>query len=1256
MKNQTILFLRNNILIGSEELAISKLNEIEHKKGQPVIIYYGSGEEDAKFIFAIGKKDGVGENCYDIIANSSDLLEIASLIEELTSTVTNHVSTNAGVSYGHVITGGDITYNNGVGTINSSSITYDKFQRIVGNNKVLGSITSGGIVSELGKDELLTILGDISAVQFKNNKTIELTGDVTGTVSSNFSGDTITINTTVEDNSHSHIVDNITGLTELINNKQDSLVSGENIKTVNGESLLGEGNIEISSTGGIEDAPVDDEIYGRSNNSWEKINIIPPDEETISSTLVSEKTVLSIPNKDKSSSNGLGYKIIRKTSLVSPKKCEDYTADFIPCKVYVTNGSVGSVAETINDNQFYKYKVIDCQEGDKFKVTGYGSSDAKLWCFLSAENKILSSTSGTGISCEIITAPADTAKLVVNSMMDSNCNVLKILNEEEEEQKYLLSQDEFSTEDTIYEIRYNFTLNNETLTLPKNSQLYFNGGSISDGVIVGNRTKINSEPYWIFQNISPLGNYDLDDIYTEWFGSDSFYKKTRENSEQTGYIQISVPNEVFQLRDSSNAINTALYLSSMSGGEVVLLSRIYRIDQTVEMGMRSVLRTDVDSLIVVNMIGDGLKKKIHSTADGTFSEEESEEAYYTLAANEFFPTSQMRVAFRLSPIRTRILGGGSITLYPKSRRTIGILCRSTGYMYPDMTYMSPVIDVCVFGEKKNICSPDPRDLVGEGAPTAEIGQGNTTTIYYWDKKTKAYYQRASGGSWVINNWEADPHWNTCLRFEVIPASFSGRICNPNIKIGAMYGARGIEVVINGEGSWFNESTVSGSVSEMYSNYLSVYCEKGGNFSSHNWENIVCQSSNKGMYDSSMFYCINGNGTTLGHFWDVSWLGTKQKYSYYLGKLTSGISIPWLDGSIKDEGSGNKYSGSPLSYGDSTHILGQMYYNLFDKSFNSTNGGSNIGGIIKEQVTDENINNSLETVTSGQTPSKYLFDGDMSTSVEIINTTSSIWGYGLKFGSGLVSNPFLNYRYNAFITLKFTVSDAKKAYDNRHKIRCLYAPKGWIEDRFTNTTRFKEFSIIQSVAYGNGQLQLVTTAYLKVDGHSSDNGELKIFATEDIPDFSMKLISVEYLIDSCNINSRYPKNPYNTLANCPPNGYMYFDNNNKKVKVNHGDAVTPEWHDIYEESNSFVDHGTEDTTYKITPDVFHKWDVVSKLTLTLSDPSSTKEYMVQFSSGDTPTVLSISGVKWVENPIIDPNSTYQVSILNNLALIGGWSNE
>lgn len=67
-------------------------------------------------------------------------------------------------------------------------------------------------------------------------------------------------------------------ITELGNNKQDTLVSGTNIKTINGESILGSGNIEIQGGGST------DIISTNANNNtgtividttpnWQRVNI-----------------------------------------------------------------------------------------------------------------------------------------------------------------------------------------------------------------------------------------------------------------------------------------------------------------------------------------------------------------------------------------------------------------------------------------------------------------------------------------------------------------------------------------------------------------------------------------------------------------------------------------------------------------------------------------------------------------------------------------------------------------------------------------------------------------------------------------------------------------------------------------------------------------------------------------------------------------------------------------------------------------------
>lgn len=85
----------------------------------------------------------------------------------------------------------------------------------------------------------------------------------------------------------------------------------------------------------------------------------------------------------------------------------------------------------------------------------------------------------------------------------------------------------------------------------------------------------------------------------------------------------------------------------------------------------------------------------------------------------------------------------------------------------------------------------------------------------------------------------------------------------------------------------------------------------------------------------------------------------------------------------------------------------------------------------------------------------------------------------------------------------------------------------------------------------------------------------------------------------------------------------------------------------------VNHGTSNTTFELTPNVYHKWDTVADLTLTLANaPEDTyNEYMFQFTSGDTATTLSVPNtIQWVMQPNILSNRTYQCSIVNNIGVL------
>ena len=84
-----------------------------------------------------------------------------------------------------------------------------------------------------------------------------------------------------------------------------------------------------------------------------------------------------------------------------------------------------------------------------------------------------------------------------------------------------------------------------------------------------------------------------------------------------------------------------------------------------------------------------------------------------------------------------------------------------------------------------------------------------------------------------------------------------------------------------------------------------------------------------------------------------------------------------------------------------------------------------------------------------------------------------------------------------------------------------------------------------------------------------------------------------------------------------------------------------------------------TTVEIAPNVLYLWEEVESLDITLAEGKDNviNEYMFQFTSGATATTLVLpADIKWVSAPNIQANKVYQVSIINNLGVIGEFNNE
>lgn len=83
----------------------------------------------------------------------------------------------------------------------------------------------------------------------------------------------------------------------------------------------------------------------------------------------------------------------------------------------------------------------------------------------------------------------------------------------------------------------------------------------------------------------------------------------------------------------------------------------------------------------------------------------------------------------------------------------------------------------------------------------------------------------------------------------------------------------------------------------------------------------------------------------------------------------------------------------------------------------------------------------------------------------------------------------------------------------------------------------------------------------------------------------------------------------------------------------------------------VSHGTNDTTFALTPNVLHTWGTINSLTLTLASGSSTyvDGYWFKFTAGSSFTALTLpTGVDWVTEPQVEAGKTYEVMIVDGLA--------
>lgn len=137
---------------------------------------------------------------------------------------------------------------------------------------------------------------------------------------------------------------------------------------------------------------------------------------------------------------------------------------------------------------------------------------------------------------------------------------------------------------------------------------------------------------------------------------------------------------------------------------------------------------------------------------------------------------------------------------------------------------------------------------------------------------------------------------------------------------------------------------------------------------------------------------------------------------------------------------------------------------------------------------------------------------------------------------------------------------------------------------------------------------------------------------------------------------YPKDPITREEQ-----YLFYLCENGGIG---GGTVTPEQIqqavDSYLEENPVsvsllqVSHGTSDTTFTLPANEYHTWNEVEALTITLAPGESGKvnEYLFSFTSGDTPTALSLPEAIRTDI-VVESNTRYECSIVDNYMVFREW---
>ncbi|MGJ1386383.1 hypothetical protein ACR782_09300 [Sphingobacterium spiritivorum] len=767
----------------------------------------------------------------------------------------------------------------------------------------------------------------------------------------------------------------------------------------------------------------------------------------------------------------------------------------------------------------------------------------------------------------------------------------------------VLRQADVNSGDTIYEIRYDYNLNGETIVIPVNCTLMFNGGSISNGTLIGSNTKIDSKSKnKIFStDIIFEGSFNTDKVTPEMFGAKTVIARPEDSSRIANLSNA----EIESLPDSSDAINCAIRLSSISGSYVEIGGGYYKTLKTI-IGLRqSVIKILPNNIIFYYSEGRGRKVcTLHEEKNNDITVEDRSEQVLTLLPNQFIYTDDMNIALNADPVLCKIEGLGTISV-AKSKYSIAYYCRGTSYEIYDMSYCSPDASIRTTAGVDSTLAPDTRDIIGNGVPDISLGVHNQ---YYMDKLTKKYF-RKYGTEWNTPNWSgvpdnADSRYNTNIRLEV---SFSdARLINSQMNVRCMYGFRGIEILVINNG-WFNDSKWKGSISNIHGSFVSIFNQY--DFAGkHDMSELTHQIDYTIGYDCRIIYANKCSGVCFGRTWDLNWIGARRGGTKYeLGKYVTKCTIE-VDKLLylTDRGSDNSnnfISAKNIPSGLIFVHYKNWYKNRIPYSMGDAYPNSSIRSDVKTLfefdriIERSDLNAGYNVYGANHNPEKsvpaVMFDDDDTTFYRAIDTKNNLYAchFPLMWSDNGGTTPFIK-NSNVFIEIEYSIYGELSIYETTSFPDNIFVyvnqNSGFGSSDYTPLGDVSLLRHELGSAFGWGDVRRKNKKIIPIDGQKKATLDIAFFISNlDYADVTLDIYAIRYWSDGGSVQMQPIE--YGTTAQRPTavkKGFVYENTELGITEINKGNSSNPSWQQL-----PTISEGTWSITTSATLEqangVFHK---------------------------------------------------------------------